>query len=149
MSEDLCSAAGKGRTIELVGPDGVTTVYKAHPLTMGDLAAFQEHLHNQRLKSSLKMLEGITGEERGILIREAVKDTIDDDDMQSAMATFVGFQFILWRCLKRDKPKLTLNETGDMFTVSDLERLLPVIQAISGIDENPPKEGQPDEQATL
>ena len=144
MSEDLSKAAGKGREIELTGPDGKVATYTASPLTMGDLAAFQQHLHNRRLKATLMLMEGVTGEERGEMIRQASRDTVDDGDMQNAMSSFDGFQFILWRCLRKSIKDLTLEQTGEMFAVKDLERILPVIQAISGIDdENPPKEVQP------
>lgn len=141
MGEDLSTAAGLGREIELDGPDGKTT-YAAMPLTMGDLAEFQRHLHNQRLKNTLVLMEGITGEDRADLIQQASRAAIDDEDMQRAMESFDGFRFILWRSLRKGVPELTLEATGELFKIADLERVLPIIQAISGIDENPPKANQ-------
>jgi len=139
MAEDLAKAAGVGREIELMGPDGKKRLYKIRPLTMGDLAAFQGHLHDKQLHDAVAITAGMESEERSAFLRQVSGAAVDDEEMQQAMESFDGFQFVLWRALRRDEPKLTIEQVGDMFTIADLQDILPVIQAISGIDENPPQ----------
>jgi len=143
MAEDLAKAAGLGRKIELTGPDGKKVEYEASPLTMGDLAAFQKYLGDCHLAAASTLIAGVPAAERYDMIRRASRETVSDKDMQQEMETFGGFRFILWRCLKKKKPDLTLEQTGELFTVRDLDKLLPVIQSISGIGdgENPTQGG--------
>ena len=142
MSEDLSKAAGVGQEVSIGGNQ-----YEVMPLTMGDLAEFQAYVRGVRREDVLAVLAGTAdAAERLKTLRRACSFTIEEDEMEAAMESFEGFRFILWRCLRKKHPELTLEGVGDLFTVKDMEELLPVVQAISGIgdEENPTEPGPPE-----
>ena len=131
MGEDLAIATAQPVKFVLAGEDWLVS-----PLTMGDLSAFQASLRDRKRKSLTEMLVGASVPDRIAANERLCRDGVSDEEMQAAMATFEGFQFILWRCLRKRKPDLTLEAVGDMFTMTDMKELLPVVQAISGLDPN-------------
>jgi len=141
MSEDLSKAAGIGVEVTIGGGK-----YMVMPLTMGDLAEFQAHLRAIR-REDMKFLTADMADvaERSAALRRACSFAVEEDEMEAAMESFEGFRFILWRCLRKKQPELTLEGVGDLFTVQDMRELLPVVQAISGIGDeaNPTEQGPP------
>ena len=110
--------------------------YVVMPLTMGDLAEFQAHLRTVRREDVRAVTADIADvAERSAAMRRACSFAIDEEEMEASMESFEGFRFILWRCLRKRQPELTLEAVGDMFTVHDMRELLPVVQAISGLGD--------------
>ncbi len=140
MSEDLSAAAGTGLKVTIGG-----CPYTVMPLTMGDLAEFQSHMRAVRREDARAIIAEIADPaERLTAMRKMCGFAVAQDEMAAAMETFDGFRFLLWRCLRKHHPDLTTEAVGDLFTVTDMKELLPVVQAISGLagDENPPAGGQ-------
>ena len=139
MAEDLSKAAGVGVEVTIGGKQ-----YMVSPLTMGDLAEFQAHLRAVRREDMKFLVADIADAvERSAALRRACSFAVEEDEMEAAMESFEGFRFILWRCLRKKQPELTLEGVGDLFTVQDMRELLPVVQAISGIGDeaNPTEQG--------
>jgi len=139
--EDLSKASGTGVEVTIGGKQ-----YVVSPLTMGDLAEFQAHLRAVR-REDVRALVADWGDaaERLAALRRACSFAVEEDEMEAAMASFAGFRFLLWRCLRKKQPELTLEAVGDLFTARDMKELLPVVQAISGLgdEENPTVPGKP------
>lgn len=141
MSQDLSQAAGQ--SIELIIGE---KKWKMFPLTVGDLAAFQEYLRNKRLAAAMKITGSLKPDQAVDLLGGIIRAPIDGEQMDREMETIDGCQFVLWRSLRRGQPSLTLDQLGDMFTVEELMKsLLPLLQKLSGIGDDtghPPVEPQ-------
>jgi len=140
MSEDLSKAAGAGVKVTIGGKE-----YEVMPLTMGDLAEFQGYVRGVR-REDVRAIMADTADaaERLAALRRACSFAVEEGEMEAAMESFEGFRYILWRCLRKRQPELTLEGVGDLFTVADMKELLPVVQAISGLgDEENPTAAEP------
>lgn len=137
IGEDLSQAAGRGVEVELNGKK-----WKLSPLTMGDLAEFQSHLHGKKLGKMKELLRELAPAEKLQAIGMAVGDSVTEDEMEREMTTFEGVRFVLWRCVRRSHPELTLEQAGDLFSMQDRLQLLEAIRQISGMAaENPTAKG--------
>jgi len=139
--EDLSKAAGSGVEVTIGGQQ-----YTVMPLTMGDLAEFQAHIRAARREDVRAVLaDTADAAERLVALRRACSFAVEQDEMEAAMESPEGFRFILWRCLRKRHPELTLEAVGDLFTMAEMQELLPVVQAISGIgdEENPTEPALP------
>lgn len=138
MGEDLSKAAGRGVDVDI---DGAT--WTLSPLTMGDLADFQAHVRSQRLRTLKENLDGLTEDLKRDLILGVINTPVDGDEMDREMSSFAGFRFLLWKSLSKKHAELTAEKVGQMINTQNIQTLLPVIQAISGMEDEdrPPVEG--------
>ncbi len=136
MSEDsLANAAGKGVTLTIKGKE-----YAISPITLGDLASFEAHVHSNRIKIFLKSAGDLPADEKKAILMELVSQIVDQDDVSKAMTTIDGVRFLLWKALSRECPELTLDAASELVDVENLDEISTVVQALGGGAENPPVE---------
>ena len=128
--EDMAKAAGERAKAVI---DGVE--YEFAPLTLGDLAAFQKHLKEQK-RRDVRDFGDATPMERQELRKLVMREGISSEEMDREMATFEGALFLLWRSLRQADPKLTLEGVGKKFGVSETREAMDIINAISGMGDN-------------
>jgi len=135
MGEDLSQASGRGVEIELGGKKRMLS-----PLTMGDLADFQAHIRSERLRAVRLSLDGLSADVQQSTLVALAREPVDSVDMDREMSTPAGARYLVWSSLRKADKSLTLEIVGNMVTNTDVDRLIPLVQSISGVgEENPTK----------
>jgi len=98
--------------------------WKMSPPTVGDLVAFESYIRNKKLKDFLDSSKnaGLSSEDRSNIISN-ILNTVETEEQGSQLTSLGGVTFLLWKCLERNHPELSLLDVGNLITFDDVEQL--------------------------
>lgn len=108
------------------------TVYTLAPLTVGDFAALEAHIRQRRIgayKDACRDLDPVivaTG------IEHILRDPVDSASDPSIDSTI----FLLWRSIHKHHKAVTLEQVGEMVTLSNMAEITGIIKALGAPEKN-------------
>jgi len=124
---DLGKMAAKPVTLNIDGKK-----YAVSPITIGDLADFEQTVKSARLKTFLDVAKAVEMdvEEKAGQVSRILNTPFTNEDFQAELATMSGVRFMAFQSLKKAHPKITLEVVSSFV---NLDEVMEVINAISGI----------------
>jgi hypothetical protein len=113
--------------------------YSLSALTIGDMAAFRDHLRQKKIATVRAAFEGLP--EKTAELQKAVATPTTDADVKSAMSELSSVVFLLSRSLSRLHPEMTFEKAGELIPLSGMGELSGILSAMTGggaNNENPP-----------
>ena len=104
---NLGQALGEPIKLQLGGKE-----YLAHPLRLGDFAAFETWLREQRLATLLNSPAAARLDPRvkASTIAMLLAGVFNEADLLREMTTVTGMAFLVWRSLLRGSPEMTMEQ---------------------------------------
>ncbi len=135
---DLMRAAGENITVELGGKE-----YTLSPITIGDLAAFEKRVKEEKLQRFLDVAlrVGMDKEERIEGITRILSIPFTSEDFATALSTIDGVRFLLFRSLRRNHKHFKIEQIDKMGNLEDLMTVVNSISNLGRMTESPPEPG--------
>ena len=117
MQDSLIMMSGIPRTVAIKDRD-----YVVNPLTIDDMAEFENYIKSERVKSIIVNTKGLDPN----ILRELIKDAMSeptDNELQSLK----GIRFLLWRMLKDNKDVPPLDKMGQLVTMDNLSEIMGIV----------------------
>lgn len=139
---DLMRSAGETVTLKLGKKQ-----FTLSPITIGDLAAFERHVKEDRLQGFVDLATniGMSKDDRLEGITRILTAPFTADDFAASLSTVDGVRFLLWSSIRKKHPKFTIDRIDEL---GDLEELMTVVNSISNLgrmSESPPAPNQASE----
>ena len=111
-----------------------------HPITIGDLAEFEQHCKELDLKAFMEQVSPhLDAAERGQLILQILSRPMLNSQMEAELASMKGVRFIIWRAVSKGDDKFSMEDASN---IDNFEEVVEVINGISalGAQANPSAE---------
>lgn len=123
----------------VAAPQPITLGGKAFllsPLTIRDFKELEGYLRMLPIQEIKPQLDGLTPDERKHLLDLAYervrKIRIGTADFDEASQTFNGICYMLWLCVRRRHPELTMDATADLIGQADFEQISQQVNRMAG-----------------
>lgn len=128
MSE-LGSMTGAAKTVEIRGKE-----YKITPLTLEDLADFEDFIKKERKKETIESLKeaGLSENILADKIIEISKKSIGLDEVNEFMSTMTGVKRLLFVVLKKHQKDIKEEDMGKLVTLDNFEEVGDIISELGG-----------------
>ena len=113
--------------------------YTLSALTMGDLAAFRDHLRRRKIEAARSAYDGLP--EKPEILGKILRIPVSDEEVRDGMTEVSSVLFLLHRSLSKKNPGLTLEATGELVPVSGMGELGGLLSSLMGggaEHQNPP-----------
>ncbi len=112
MDDSLSKALATPREISLNG-----SVYKITPITLNDLAAYEQHCKDG-IRESLLSLKDIDKKD---IIREIIAAEREGIDIDKSLGSMSGVRYLFWRCLLKEQPDMKIEQAGALVTMNNMD----------------------------
>ena len=124
--DDLIQVAGESVTVELGGKN-----WELSPPTIGDMAAMFKFVkeikkkeERERLTECIQIAKevGMSQEDQSKIVGSLFSSEVKTGSAEviEQMDSPENTQFLLWRCLKRNHPKITMEDVGNLVSMKNL-----------------------------
>ena len=124
--KELENIAAVGIDIEIRGD-----MYKIGVMTLRDIADFRNYVKGQRVAIARTVPMGEV--ERIKLMSEVLNSPVDE---MYEMRTMEGIIFLLWKCLLKYQPEITIADVDALIGLDNLKELTEVIMELGGTVKN-------------
>jgi len=124
--KNLENIAGAGMDFEIRGKQ-----FKIGVMTLRDIADFRNYIKSQRLKVAKEI--SMPTMDRIKLMSEILNAPVNElEEMQ----TMEGIIYVLWKCLVKYQPKITLTEVNGLIGFDNLKEVMEMIMQLGGTVKN-------------
>jgi len=125
-NDKLEDITGSGLPITIKGKE-----YKLGIFNMRDLADFRQYIKGQRIKIIQGTIESM--EEKLILINSIF---VNDVNETTELKSVDGVCFMLWKCLQKHQPEITLQDIDNMVDLDNVAEISKVLMNVGGTIKN-------------
>lgn len=115
--DSIASTLNAIKEIELDGH-----VYKLSSVTLNDLAAYENHLKHQRVEEVCKL--DMDKKDIRDMVADIQRQKIDPDELTEQINTISGVRFLIWRCVNKHNPQVTIEDIGDKIDLKNMETVI-------------------------
>jgi len=114
-------------------------MFKVSPITVGDLADFEQYIKQIRLNQFLETAKnvGMKDEMKMEMISRMLNRPFTNDDFSTELSTMSGIRYMVWRGIVKNHPKITLDDVSKIEDLNEVMEVINAISAIGRIAENP------------
>ena len=124
--DNLENIAGAGMDFEIRGK-----TYKLGVMTLRDIADFRNYIKAQRIQVVKTVTMPVN--ERIKLMSEVLNSPVNEFE---EMQTMEGVIYILWKCLLKNQPEITLEEVNGLIGLDNLKEVMEMITQLGGKVKN-------------
>ena len=112
MTDSLSKSLATPREFKLNG-----TTYKITPITLNDLAAYEQYCKDN-IRESLLAMKDISKRE---IIQEIIASEREGIDIDKSLGSMDGVRFLFWRSLKQNHEELSIEDAGALVSINNMD----------------------------
>jgi hypothetical protein len=101
---------------------------KLSPLTLDDLASFENWIRSERLRLAQESLGAVSGIDRALVIKEVLSESVD---VIKEMVTIAGTCRLLWLCAVKNDGALAFDTFSKAVTFEDLASMQTLLDKLA------------------
>ena len=126
--EGIAKALGKPVEIELGGRK-----VKLYPLTLNDMAEFENYYRNWKLREALRVIK--ESEADANLRKELLEIKVSTDEINEFAGTITGMRYLLWLSMRKGQEGLTIEQVGEMLSSEGMQAIYAILMGQLGAGE--------------